>query len=75
MSFKSLTLAILETACGLVLGLLSLIPYVGWLFTLILSVLELGFFFLTVIGIINGVTCKARQLPIIGKYTLLKDVK
>ena len=53
---------------GLVLfiaGFLAIIPLVGW----IISILA---FIFAILGIINAVNGKAKQLPIIGKFQLIK---
>ena len=49
--------------------ILSLIPIVGWLLLPFFSIAVLVF---AVIGLINGLTGKAKELPLIGKFKLLK---
>jgi uncharacterized membrane protein len=48
---------------------LSIIPVIGWI---LLPFFALGVFILAIIGLINGLTGKAKALPIIGKYQLIK---
>ena len=48
---------------------LCLIPVFG---VLVLSALSLIILVLRIIGIVNAVQCRAKELPIIGKYTILK---
>ena len=48
---------------------LSLIPVLGWILAPILSILITV---LAVIGIINAVNGKAKELPLIGKFRILK---
>ena len=56
--------------CGLICGpVLSLIPVLGWILAPILSI---GITVLAIIGIINVVNGKAKELPIIGKFKILK---
>ncbi len=56
--------------CAIIGGpVLSLIPVLGWVLAPILSI---GITVLAVIGIINVVNGKAKELPLIGKFKLLK---
>jgi Predicted membrane protein len=49
--------------------ILSLIPIIGWILLPFFSIAVLVF---AVIGLINGLTGKAKELPLIGKFRLLK---
>ena len=49
--------------------MLWIIPILGWIIAPILSIVITV---LAVIGIINAVNGKAKELPIIGKYKILK---
>lgn len=49
--------------------ILSLIPIIGWLLLPIFTVVVLVF---AIIGLVNGLGGKAKDLPIIGKYKILK---
>lgn len=49
--------------------ILSVIPIIGWLLLPVFSIVVLIF---GVIGLVNGLSGKAKELPIIGKYKLLK---
>lgn len=51
-----------------ILGLLSAIPFIGIVF----KILNVVAFVFAILGIINAVQGKAKELPIIGKYTLIK---
>lgn len=58
----------------LILGLggsiiLTLIPVIGWI---LLPFFSLGVLVLAVIGLVNGFGGKAKALPLIGKYQLIK---
>ncbi len=73
---QGLVLAIVSTVYGIVTGLIGKIfglilpilgTIVGWLF----GVVGLVFLAYMVLGIINAVTGKAKELPIIGKYRIL----
>ncbi len=61
---------------AIMFGILSEIPIMGWLFTLIGGLLGfaigLSAFVMVVVGMINGFTGKAKELPLIGKYTIIR---
>ena len=63
---QGLTLLIVSVLGSIVL---RLIPFIGWLLSSVLSLAVLVF---AVIGLLNGLNGKAVELPIIGKYKLLK---
>lgn len=69
---QGLILAIIEIAFGIVLGALSLIPVIGIVFNIILSLLWLVFLLFTILGIVNAANGKAKELPVIGKIRLIK---
>lgn len=49
--------------------ILSLIPVIGWV---ILPVFALGVFVLAIIGLVNGFGGKGKELPLVGKFRILK---
>ena len=55
--------------CGLISSLVWIIPILGWIIAPILSIVITV---LAVIGIINALNGKAKELPIIGKFKILK---
>ena len=66
---QGLTLAIAGVVWSIVAGIVTAIhPFLGIIFFL----LDIPFIALTVIGIINVINGKAKELPVIGKYTFLK---
>ena len=69
---QGLVLAIIMTASIFVLTLLSYIPYIGWLFSVLDWIASRGITALMVIGIITAATGKAKELPLIGKIKILK---
>ena len=69
---QGLLLLIAEAAVGLVFGLLGLIPYVGVVFQILLWVCEVIFCALSLIGLVNAVFDKAKELPFLGGYYILK---
>ena len=52
----------------IILVFLSTFPHIGWVFTIAQIIVAL----LAILGIINAVTGKARELPLIGKFRILK---
>ncbi|HHT67637.1 MAG TPA: hypothetical protein VJZ70_06240 [Limnochordia bacterium] len=63
---QALLLWILGIAGSIILGL---IPIIGWILIPFFSILV---FVLGIIGLVNGLNGKAKELPVIGKYTILK---
>ena len=71
---QGLVLAITEICLGVIMGILSWIPVLGIIISILGGLVYLCAFILAVLGIINAANGKAKELPIIGKYRLLKDV-
>lgn len=63
---QSLILLITAIAGNIVLGL---IPIIGWM---LLPVFGIAVMVFAVIGLINGFGGKAKELPLIGKFTIIK---
>ncbi len=70
---QGFTLFLFGFCTSVVCWILSIIPYVGIVFTILGSLVSLCFFALMIIGIVNVVQGKAKELPFIGKYRFLKD--
>ena len=70
---QGLVLFLLGLAASVVTGIITIIPFVGWVLGPILgfavSIFELV---LMIMGIVNAAQGQAKQLPVIGKITLLK---
>lgn len=66
---QGLMLLIADVVLGLVGELLGLIPVVGTIFKIVFGLAVLA---ATIFGIYNAVTGKAKEIPFIGKYTLVK---
>lgn len=49
--------------------LLGIIPVIGWM---LMPIFGLGVLALGILGLINGFGGKARKLPLIGKFSILK---
>ena len=69
---QGIVLAISEIVINLVISVLSGFPAIGWLFTLIGGIADVAFLVFVIIGIINAVNGKAKELPVIGKIRILK---
>ncbi len=73
---QGLVLAIIEVAYGIAYGILSAIIYaISWRLGFIVSIIGLvGLVFLvmSVLGIINAANGRAKELPVIGKFKILK---
>jgi uncharacterized membrane protein len=69
---QGLLLLIAMVAIWVINSVLWVLP-LGWsLISLLTSLLYLGIFVLAIIGIINAAKGEMKELPIIGKYTILK---
>lgn len=75
---QGLILFIVEIAWGVVSGILSVIfgltgvTALVALFSVVSGLVSLLLFVLAILGIVNAVTGKAKELPVIGKFRLLK---
>lgn len=54
---------------SMIVGVVAIIPILGWIVAFVGGITT---FVLMILGIINAGSGKAKQLPIIGKFTLLK---
>ncbi len=69
---QGLILAIAEIACWILFGILGIIPFIGIIFRIIGWLADIAFFVFAILGIINAYNGKAKELPIIGKFQILK---
>ncbi len=69
---QGLVLAIAEIIVWIVFGILSNIPFIGWLFAVLNGLISLVCLIFSIIGIVNVVNGRAKELPFIGKFRLLK---
>ena len=65
-------LFIATIAIWIVAFIFALIPFIGWLFSILCYLLYLVIFVFAIIGIINAAKGEMKELPIIGKYSILK---
>lgn len=71
-SNQGLILLIIELISVVVFSLLGLIPYVGIVFSIVGWLVDLLCFVLLILGIVNAAQGKAKALPLIGKFNILK---
>ena len=69
---QGLVLALAEIICWIVLGILGNLPIIGWLFSIIDGLFSIVCLLFAIIGIVNAVNGRAKELPIVGKFRILK---
>jgi len=63
---QGLLLFILSVAGSIIL---TMIPFIGWV---LLPFFSIAILILGIIGLVNGLSGKAKEIPLIGKFRLLK---
>ena len=56
------------TVFGILCGIVAIVPFIGWIVSVIGTV---ACVVLTVMGVVRAYKCEAKDLPIIGKYTIV----
>lgn len=73
---QGLTLLLVDIAWGVVSGILSFIlgfiPVINLLWGIIVWLVGIALFVMTILGIVNAVQGKAKELPLIGSIRILK---
>lgn len=69
---QGLVLAIVSTIWGVVSGVLGVIPFIGWIISLLMGLGSIFFLVLMIIGIVNAANGAAKELPVIGKISIIK---
>lgn len=69
---QGIVLAIAEIVCSVAIGILKDVPFVGFIFSIVGSLVSLACLVFTILGIINVVNGKAKELPLIGNIKLIK---
>lgn len=69
---QGIVLAIAEILAVVVCGILAGIPLIGWIFSIIESLICLICLIFAVIGIVNAANGRAKELPIVGQFKILK---
>lgn len=73
---QGLVLFITGVIWGVISGIVNLIvggvPVLGSLFSILSALVSLALFILSILGIINACTGKAKELPLVGTFKILK---
>lgn len=69
---QGIVLAIVGTVGGIIFSILSGLPFIRWLFSIVGGLFGLACFILMIIGIVNAVNGKVKELPVIGGIRILK---
>ncbi len=73
---QGLNLCLFSVIYGFAFGILSLvlafIPIIGWILILLLSLISYGFVALAIWGIVYAFQDKAKEIPVVNKYQLIK---
>lgn len=69
---QGLVLCVLAHLVGILAAIFSLIPVVGFIFSILMGLVGVVILVLMILGIANSVNGLAKQLPIVGKYTIFK---
>lgn len=69
---QGLVLAIVEFICFGILSWFTWIPVLGWIFIAIEGILGIVCLIYMVLGIVNAAGGKAKELPLIGGFKILK---
>lgn len=73
---QGLVLFITGVIWGVISGIVNLIvggvPVLGSLFSILSALVSLALFILAILGIINACTGKAKELPLVGTFKILK---
>ena len=69
---QGLVLAIAEIICWIALSILGGLPIIGWIFRVIASVFGLVCLIFAILGIVNAANGRAKELPFVGSFQLLK---
>lgn len=69
---QGLVLAVVEVVSIFLLRLLGHLPLIGWIFSIVASLMGLVCLVFAIIGIVNAASGRAKELPIIGCFKILK---
>lgn len=69
---QGIILAIVETVISILIFVLGLIPVVGLILRIVVSLVDLACLILAIMGIVNAANGQMKPLPIIGEIKILK---
>ena len=68
---QGIVLALAEVVAGVILGIARRLPLIGWVFRLVGGLASIAWIVLAVIGILNALNGRAKELPLIGGIKIL----
>ena len=68
---QGIVLALAEVLAGVILGIARRLPLIGWAFRLVGGLASIAWIVLAVIGILNALNGRAKELPLIGGIKIL----
>ena len=68
---QGIVLALAEVLAGVILGIGRRLPLIGWVFRLVGGLASIAWIVLAVIGILNALNGRAKELPLIGGINIL----
>ena len=68
---QGIVLALAEVLAGVILGIGRRLPLIGWAFRLVGILASVAWIVLAVIGILNALNGRAKELPLIGGIKIL----
>ena len=68
---QGIVLALAEVLAGVILGIGRRLPLIGWAFRLVGGLASVAWIVLAVIGILNALNGRAKELPLIGGIKIL----
>lgn len=69
---QALVINIIGTVSSIIIGVFSMIPIIGILFTILGSLISLVCFILAVMGIVNAVNGDGKSLPVVSAFQIIK---
>ncbi len=69
---QGLVLNLASIVVSVVCGILALIPYVGWIFSILSWLVSVAIFVFAIMGIISAAKEEDKPLPVIGSIQILK---
>ena len=69
---QSLVILLTAVIGGVVFGILSIIPVVGIVFTVLVYVFEVLILVLCILGIVSAAKLEKKELPVLGKIKIIK---
>ncbi len=68
---QGLVLALAEIIVVIALAILRALPLIGWIFRIIRYLFEIACVVMSIIGIVNALNGRAKELPLVGSFRIL----